>query len=101
MDSASSEAIILGAKAKGAWLDSSFALECESELDKRGGALHVSSDRETWCPGIIQTQGSRPLSLCIVSKHVVLSISTEEAQSLGTSIGLLMSAVLNAPRTID
>jgi hypothetical protein len=83
MDSASRKAIILGAKAKGAWRTSSFALECESELEERGAALHVSSDQETWRPGITQTQGSKPLSLCIVSKHVALQISAVAAQGLG------------------
>lgn len=98
MDSASGEAIILGAKAKGAWRASSFALECETELDKRGAALHVSSDQETWRPGITQTQGSKPLSLCIVSKHVILQISADDAQALGPLVAV--DTMTNPPRTI-
>lgn len=71
---------ILGAKAKGTGRASSLALKCETELDKdKGGAsLHVSSDQETWRPGITQTLGSKPLSHCIVSKRAALQISAEE-----------------------
>jgi hypothetical protein len=80
---------ILGAKAKGTGRASSLALKCETELDKdKGGAsLHVSSDQETWRPGITQTLGSKPLSHCIVSKRTALQISAEETQALGLSIG--------------
>jgi hypothetical protein len=40
-----------------------FALECESELDGRGTAPHVSSDQETWRPEVIPNNGQQsPLS---------------------------------------
>jgi hypothetical protein len=81
MDSASRKAIILGAKAKGAWRASSFALECETELDGRGAALHVSSDQGTWRPSITQTKG-KPLSHCIVSQHAAWQISAGEHKLL-------------------
>jgi hypothetical protein len=57
----------------------------------------VSSDQETWRPGITQTQGSKPLSLCIVSKRVALQIS-----AMGTQLSLItVDARMNPPRTIN
>jgi hypothetical protein len=47
-----------------------FALECESELDGRGTAPHVSSDQETWRPEVIPNNGQQsPSHHCTVSDN--------------------------------
>jgi hypothetical protein len=75
------ETTILGAKAKGAWRIANFALECESELDKRGAAPHVSSDQETWRPKVIPKQRpAKPL----LPLHRQQHISAADAQALGS-----------------
>jgi hypothetical protein len=38
---------------------SNFAFNCESELDGRGTAPHVSSDQETWRPEVIPNNGQQ------------------------------------------
>lgn len=66
-------------------------MECETELEKRGAAPHVSSVQETWRPGITQTHHRKPLSLCIVSKLAALQISADETDET-QALGLFMSS---------
>jgi hypothetical protein len=52
-----------------------FALECESELDRRGAAPHVSFDQETWRPKVVPKQrpGKQiPSHHCTVSNKLRL-----------------------------